>query len=762
MANLPRTFWQLINQYHISIPKIQRDYAYGRENNKAVQEIRVSLIDKIYTSLTSENNNEPIELNFIYGETSDGVFIPIDGQQRLTTLYLLHWFVFQKNKNANHLSVLKSFSYETRDTSSRFCQRICETIFDTNAPKLSLAIKNMSWFTGSFESDQTIQSMLVVIDCLQTVFQSVLAWSILVDRLIGESCPITFLWLNLDKFQKTEDLYIKMNARGKLLTDFEIFKAKLQKSNVIVDLLEEDNEKSRIKFISKFNNRYSELFYQIFDHKPEYDKYLMDLIKEMIRNEYFCYVSKSGVSQNDYRLHYSEISQMTGNSFFIFVEKGKSYKNCPYSKKVISDGISKIVTVLDIFYNNKPENITHVSLPKKYFSEFELIKKIHENTYTDSIIRFAIFGYWVLFGYPTTDEDTLTYVNWKRFVFNIVNNSDFGGRAADTCEAFVMFSNILGKIASNGKNHLPDVIAGLTENDATAATRYSIKEEIIKAKLMLTNEKWHASIIDAESYFEDGQIGFLLDYAYDDCAKEYNYDAFNNYYNVSKLILSETKRVHPKVDWKLIERALLCMPDKTASKTSFLIKQSNSSTCWGFLKGNYKQLLDNSFDRVKRSIFGKLLNSISCDIPVEQSLKNIIENYVCTSNMEKWKEPFIKQNLFDCNLGYYRFSDCLHLSDNNTCVLMLTGTTVRAYSIELYTFLLFDRMKRSGIKNIDLVLSTTAELFDETKFPSRHISSGSKMIAYLQGTNGSKMIIKDSSLNTVEEKTFDEILSSGF
>ena len=67
------TFWELINNYTIEIPIIQRDYAQGREVEK-ITEIRNSFLDSIYDSII-ENNN--LDLDFIYGSLGeDNIFIP--------------------------------------------------------------------------------------------------------------------------------------------------------------------------------------------------------------------------------------------------------------------------------------------------------------------------------------------------------------------------------------------------------------------------------------------------------------------------------------------------------------------------------------------------------------------------------------------------------------------------------------------------------------------------------------------------------------
>ena len=90
------TFFSLLNEFEkIEIPRIQRSYAQGRESEKIVRDGFLGSIIK-----TLENKNEDrLCLDFIYGDSNNKKFIPIDGQQRLTTLYLLYWYLnnFEKN-----------------------------------------------------------------------------------------------------------------------------------------------------------------------------------------------------------------------------------------------------------------------------------------------------------------------------------------------------------------------------------------------------------------------------------------------------------------------------------------------------------------------------------------------------------------------------------------------------------------------------------------------------------------------------------------
>lgn len=81
------TLWGLLNRQQVVIPIIQRDYAQGR-NGKDY--IRKTFLKEIKNHLDNEN---PLTLDFVYGNEEYGRFLPLDGQQRLTTLWLLHWYV---------------------------------------------------------------------------------------------------------------------------------------------------------------------------------------------------------------------------------------------------------------------------------------------------------------------------------------------------------------------------------------------------------------------------------------------------------------------------------------------------------------------------------------------------------------------------------------------------------------------------------------------------------------------------------------------
>ena len=81
-------FADLIKKGVIRIPQIQRDYAQGRQH-KEVKEIRNHFVRTLMLVITGKSAES--QLDFIYGSDRNGAFEPLDGQQRLTTLFLLHW-----------------------------------------------------------------------------------------------------------------------------------------------------------------------------------------------------------------------------------------------------------------------------------------------------------------------------------------------------------------------------------------------------------------------------------------------------------------------------------------------------------------------------------------------------------------------------------------------------------------------------------------------------------------------------------------------
>jgi hypothetical protein len=211
----------------IEIPLIQRDYAQGRREAK-VDEIRETFLEVLHDALAG-SNPQRVSLDFIYGEVDRGTLQPLDGQQRLTTLFLLHWYIAARAGVLDGTAPWTRFSYATRQSARRFCERLVAAVPPPDVEKLSGWIMDQSWYLFVWRHDPTIQAMLVMLDAIHQQFaqvNAIVAW----ERLANAAEPaVSFHLLPLPDMGSAEDLYIKMNSRGKPLTEFENFKAHFEK-----------------------------------------------------------------------------------------------------------------------------------------------------------------------------------------------------------------------------------------------------------------------------------------------------------------------------------------------------------------------------------------------------------------------------------------------------------------------------------------------------------------------------------------------------
>jgi hypothetical protein len=206
----------------IEIPLIQRDYAQGR-NTESVRRIRDNFISTLCLAL--QPGQSPVDLDFIFGDVDvSGKFYPLDGQQRLTTLFLLHCYLTWQIGIAGKEQTWARFSYATRPGARAFCTFLVAERPDFSAG-LSEWIRDHAAYLPTWEHDPTIQSMLTVLDALHQKMRHA-DFQIAYERLTDLHNPaVRFHVLPMKLNGLTDKLYIKMNSRGKPLTAFENFKA---------------------------------------------------------------------------------------------------------------------------------------------------------------------------------------------------------------------------------------------------------------------------------------------------------------------------------------------------------------------------------------------------------------------------------------------------------------------------------------------------------------------------------------------------------
>ena len=276
----------------IIIPIIQRDYAQGRQSAD-IERVRNRFLDALYSAITVA----PITLDFVYGDIDEnGIMTPLDGQQRLTTLFLLHWYAAKKTGiKDSECHFLSKFGYETRYSARYFCKELL-SFTPSFKELLSEEIINQAWFPLGWKKDPTISSMLVMLNAINDKFKDVDAlWNKL------KSGAITFYFLPIKDMGLTDELYIKMNSRGKPLTQFEHFKAELERYLCAID----ENISKRI--MRKIDRDWTDMLWQYRDSgedSPE-DAIIDDEFLRYFRFicDVICYQggeSPQGKSSNDF------------------------------------------------------------------------------------------------------------------------------------------------------------------------------------------------------------------------------------------------------------------------------------------------------------------------------------------------------------------------------------------------------------------------------------------------------------------------------
>lgn len=228
-------FKSLVDDYvAIEIPILQRDYAQGRAARNNLGTLNAKGANFLAFLMEGLENVHQQKLDFIYGSceirdeqnANDKTFLPLDGQQRLTTLWLLHWYLAQANNKMDEWrNKLGKFTYATRTSARDFCKHLVGLKLGVEQLKSpSETIKGYLWFTSDYASDPTIDAMLRMLDAIAKQFEE-RAGQLGLQTAMERLDNIVFRVFDIGTYGLSDELYIKMNGRGRALSSFENFKA---------------------------------------------------------------------------------------------------------------------------------------------------------------------------------------------------------------------------------------------------------------------------------------------------------------------------------------------------------------------------------------------------------------------------------------------------------------------------------------------------------------------------------------------------------
>jgi hypothetical protein len=199
----------------ILIPLLQRDYVQGSKDSAVISPFLDALL------------GGECDLNYIYGYDKDGCFVPVDGQQRLITLWSLYLYLYARTHRSKEFRV--KLKFESREYAQDFCERLNEHLEsiltqEKEIKNLGEYIKDQSWFIRSWSNSPTVANMLGTLKLIHQKMSSrntTEIWKSLV-----ENPTVSFAFLRMDENNGLDDdIYIKMNGRGRKLSAFENLKS---------------------------------------------------------------------------------------------------------------------------------------------------------------------------------------------------------------------------------------------------------------------------------------------------------------------------------------------------------------------------------------------------------------------------------------------------------------------------------------------------------------------------------------------------------
>ena len=655
------TFWEFAKNEvdTILIPEIQRDYVQGRETPR-INDIRFNFLEDILSSLI---NGTSLDLNFVYGKSDDGNYIPIDGQQRLTTLFLLHVFAFSKENKTNLLKILKKkLTYNTRTSTKEFITKLCDKLYKFDfASDIKFYITDSEWFFSEWSLDPSVKSMIVMLSDIYDKFNSFDNLS----EVLTNNCSISFMLLDIKDIGQENDLYIKMNARGRPLTNFECFKSELfdyiDKNNLIA------NNSSEFK--RKIDDDWLNLLWEDFNLKKDSDKTIMELIHYLLFDNYIC-VNNLRTFETDDVLKKIDINETQG----IF-----SFNN--YKPLITDDSLAIIEKVLDLLCSIKGTYYFNIIKEDTLDSFIKISDRINRH-YINRSCLMAISTY----AKEINTFDLNSFEEWYRLSRNLIVSSS-------NIDKPEKFSDAIKTIYSKYNNSISveHPYRDMIQNEATVPFFFAKDKncEVLKAKIIGKGPEWIQEIRRAEeNKYLHSSISFLFwlqDVNYNNVdlvnpspdVFHDNYDIFGFFVNSTGLLTSDD----------LFRRALLTYGDYSiVAGSSRTFSFEGGDRYFDFLK-----LLNevSSFNIFKLCFEDYSYAFLNDDTPLENFLNNRIQSFNDTSNQFIYwliKEPKL--------LDYSRQNRFVKTDDG--LYIILSKNYVSAEYREFLTFLLMSQLENDG------------------------------------------------------------------
>lgn len=766
-------FKKLINDYIIYVPEFQRNYLQGDDSNESIKYKRDRLLDDIFNCIESQSKS--INLGFIYGRVEESykgkLFYPYDGQQRLTTLYFLYLLIYFKfNKYDEIDSIKEKLSYQTRISTNRFIESFLSWILDSkekdniyndfwnkDGKDLKGFIMSQDWFMMTeWNYDVSIINMLSIIVEISRRIKENLGDKTGIVNFIDkdENNPFQFDFIYVDDISKSDDLYIKINARGKALSPFENLKSDIDKywkdedktkldaewTEFVWNQLDVNDKNKEKSFDNSFYNLLSNIFYlqYLVGLKDLNDKILIE-----IENKY-----KKGIVDKEWitpKLCCDSPYQMISSFLDAMIGPFKSIKD-----KQIESVNRKIFGLGDYQNNNGQNKMERADLFEIFVYYYSVSSLFTENdmeftdkrnllneieTVTNRIIENQR---------PYLDSPTNLVKALKSVKILIDNSIKFYG-------VYKFFLSIDNDTKEQIKNGL---------------MKEQVEEEILKAKLIDKDSRYVALFNKGYSELKNkGQLGFIFYLVKNNKSlskigiEDVSYESFEK--TLKQIIFIQNFIIGEFTNYELLLRAILAK-----ANDSFFWERRNNLLSFPLLNNDRDMSLhtflncysSNNPEDVKYKFnlldgLREVLNSFDPNKDnIKEVLKRIIEDYKKIVSTVWYKFFVIYDGVFQqCRNGNIYFSSDMY-------VLLLDKKFRSGKWWEYYTFALKKALNEANKdSSITMELEPTNGKNREESVLKIKVSGIEYKCSMMNDGNGDRFIIekgedvifnRDASLDT--------------
>lgn len=469
---------------NLVIPEIQRDYVWG--NNETV----------VKRFLNNIKNNNKLDTGFFYSyKIYDDSYALIDGQQRITTLILLYWYLnIEKEK-------LQKFKFKVRENCNNFLTQLLksnkndiENSIQNSQLNFSEKIKNSSWYLSIWNDDPTIKSMLKSLEIINNFIKENNE-----NNIKKNINNITFTCIKHDN-RDIEIEYIRLNSRGTTLTLEEQLKPIL-----IEDIIDIERKN---KWLEKWDKDWQDILWEcrydnIYDNEYIWNALLYWVRDIFVIEKTICKTSENIKKDlNNLDFEYDLIS-ISGNE----------------NKKYVLDILDWVIPTLN-YINKNIEDIKRVYETENY-NDLEWILKGKIDSKYSLEHSYKVMIYSVLFLFKEQKEENISELDLEkiRIFRNLVLNTDIDSPK----DIYNALSSLKKLSKANSIGELKEILSQLL----TAINNEQRKEELLKLQIFEEYSNYKNIILDMEkSKLFNGKIKnifiLMLSNSTDDIIELYN------------------------------------------------------------------------------------------------------------------------------------------------------------------------------------------------------------------------------------------------